>query len=267
MSDILRRNLAPISEEAWAEIDEQAVATVKPYLSARRIVDFSGPHGWTKASVNLGRLDTKGKKPKDGVEWGVRSVLPLAEFRVPFELDQWELDNIVRGAQDADLGALEEAAKKAALFEERAVYQGFSEAGVKGLLESAPYDKISLSEDVSNYAEAVGTAVQHIQLAGIAGPYALVLSADRYYKLMRTLKPGYPLYRIISNIIEGPVMWSPAVETGVLVSTRGGDYELCVGQDLSIGYNASDSKKVELFMTESFTFRVIEPAAAFAFSA
>jgi uncharacterized linocin/CFP29 family protein len=48
----------------------------------------------------------------------------------------------------------------------------------------------------------------------------------------------------------------------VLLSTRGGDYELTVGQDLSIGYASHDRTDVELFLTESFTFRVLEEKAA-----
>jgi len=47
-----------------------------------------------------------------------------------------------------------------------------------------------------------------------------------------------------------------------LLSVRGGDYELHVGQDWSVGYLGHDRQTVELFLTESFTFRVLEPAAA-----
>jgi uncharacterized linocin/CFP29 family protein len=54
MTDILRRSLAPITEEAWKEIDLQAARTLKGNLSGRGLVDFSGPHGWTMAAVNLG---------------------------------------------------------------------------------------------------------------------------------------------------------------------------------------------------------------------
>jgi uncharacterized linocin/CFP29 family protein len=48
----------------------------------------------------------------------------------------------------------------------------------------------------------------------------------------------------------------------VLLSVRGGDYQLTVGEDLSIGYALTDRHTVELYLTESFTFRVLEPAAA-----
>jgi len=47
-----------------------------------------------------------------------------------------------------------------------------------------------------------------------------------------------------------------------VLSRRGGDFELTVGQDLAIGYKQHDAKDVDLYYTESFTFRVLEPAAA-----
>ncbi len=58
-------------------------------------------------------------------------------------------------------------------------------------------------------------------------------------------------------------MWAPALRGGaVLLSTRGGDFELTVGQDLAIGYAVNDRNQVELYLTESFTCRVLEEKAA-----
>ncbi|HQH70228.1 MAG TPA: encapsulin, partial [Candidatus Hydrogenedentes bacterium] len=39
MADILKRALAPLTHEAWGEIDETARQTLGPLLSARKIVD------------------------------------------------------------------------------------------------------------------------------------------------------------------------------------------------------------------------------------
>ena len=46
-----------------------------------------------------------------------------------------------------------------------------------------------------------------------------------------------------------------------------GDFELTLGQDVSVGFEQQEGQKVRLFMTESFTFRVIEPQAVVAFRA
>jgi uncharacterized linocin/CFP29 family protein len=49
------------------------------------------------------------------------------------------------------------------------------------------------------------------------------------------------------------------------VANRGGDLELTVGQDFAIGYHSHSANEISLFVTESFTFRVIAPEAIIGF--
>ena len=77
---------------------------------------------------------------------------------------------------------------------------------------------------------------------------------------------GYPVLEHLRLILEGPVVWAPAVEGAVVVSQRGGDFELVVGQDLSIGYLDHDRETVSLYLEESVTFRAAGPEAAIALS-
>ena len=110
--DILKRELAPIPAEAWMEIDEQAIRSLKAILSARKVIDVTGPMGTDFPGVPEGRLEFPKKQPKDAVTYGIHKVHHLVETRIPFELDVIELDNVVRGAKDVDLASLEEAATK-----------------------------------------------------------------------------------------------------------------------------------------------------------
>jgi uncharacterized linocin/CFP29 family protein len=73
---------------------------------------------------------------------------------------------------------------------------------------------------------------------------------------------AYPLRKRIETLVTGGVHWSPVLQGGVVLSRRGGDFEMTVGQDLAIGYKLHNSQDVELYFAESFTFRVLEPAAA-----
>jgi uncharacterized linocin/CFP29 family protein len=260
MVDLLKRSLAPLTEAAWAEIDEAATRLFKAQLSARTIVDFDGPHGWEYGAVDLGRLQLA--KKGEPVPWGLRQVLPLIELRIGFTLDQLEVDNISRGCKDADLGALEDAAQKVALFEETAIYKGYGAGQIKGILEASDHKPVQLPGNGRQYPPAVAQAIRELGAAGIAGPYTLVLGTGAYYTLMQTGESGYPPRRIIRDMLQGSILWSAAVDGGVVLSTRGGDFEMLVGQDLSIGYASHDRDRVELFLTESFTFRVLEPAAA-----
>lgn len=262
MSDQLMRSLAPIPEGAWEAIDDEARRVLKTYLSGRRVVDVSGPHGWGTAAVNTGYLDRDHRGSSDGLAWGLREAQPLIEARVPFSLKRETILNLMRGAEKHDLDALEEAAKKIATFEERVIYEGFSDASMRGMATSVGHESLTLETAGTSLSHSAAQAVNSLQTAGIDGPYAMVLPATHHEKLMENLEPGFPLYRMIHEILGGPVLWSPAVNRGYVLSTRGGDFELSLGVDISIGYTTHHSDSVELYFVESFTFRVLEPLAA-----
>lgn len=262
MTDILRRGMAPIVDGAWKEIDLQSSRILKGNLSGRKMVDFSGPSGLPFAAVNLGRLDVGSDPAVEGMEWGTRKVLPLVEIRVPFTLGIWELDDVARGAKNPDLDALKAAARKVAIFEETAIYRGFGGAGIQGMLEASSHAPVPLSSDRSGFTESVELGLLAIQEAEIGGPFALVLGTDPYKWLMAGEPAAYPLRKRIEALVTGGIHWSPVLDGGAVVSCRGGDFELTVGQDVAIGYKLHSAREVELYFTESFTFRVLEPAAA-----
>lgn len=263
MSDILRREHAPLTAEAWAAVDEAAKRILKAQLSARTIVDFDGPHGLDFAAVNTGRLEIPKKQGKTDVPWGIRRVQPLIEVRIPFTLNQMELDTISRGCDDPDLEPVEQAARKLAAFEDSAVYRGFADGQVAGIIPTSSQKSVPIPGSPDEVPKAVGQAIERLSEAGIGGPYALVLGSKAYYPLMQAGKGGYPPRRIVKGLLDdGPILWSPALDGGVVISIRGGDFQLVVGQDIAIGYAAHDRDKVELYLTESFTFRVLEPGAA-----
>jgi uncharacterized linocin/CFP29 family protein len=257
--DILKRSYAPIVSEAWEEIDQEARRVLKTRLSGRRVVDVSGPHGFELAAVNLGRLEVP-KATQVDVGYGIRRVQPLIEVREAFELDRWDLDDVARGAEP-DLEAVAEAAGKVADFEEQVIFRGFAPGGIRGLTQESPHNKIALGASGAEYPQKVVEAMITLRDEGVEGPYALVLGRKPFAAL-EVAGCGYPPIRNIQETIGGPVIYSNVVEGGVLVSVRGGDFELTLGQDLSIGYEIHDASKVRLFLTESFTFRVLDPAAA-----
>jgi len=267
MRDWYRRTLAPVTPEAWAEIDSAALRILKEQLSARKLVDLNGPHGAELGALNLGRLEIGETSGPGEVPWGLRTATPLVETRIPIVLKQMELDNISRGCSDPDLGSVEESARKLVLFEETAIFRGFEPGKIKGIIPSSGHSPLSLSGDADAIPGAVSEGVNRLKKAGIGGPYALVLGEAFYFPLMQAGTGGYPPHRIIRETLEGEIYWSPALEGGVLLSTRGGDFELVLGEDASIGYAMHDRDRVELYLTESFTFRTLEPAAAVALTA
>jgi uncharacterized linocin/CFP29 family protein len=262
--DILRKSLAPITKEAWDVINKQSKNVFNSVLSARRFVDIDGPKGWDFEAVSLGRLEV-GPEKKGNVRYGINKVLPLVETRMSFELDMWELDNAARGAEDLNLNAMEEAAKKIAEFEENVIYKGFSKSGIKGLKESSSHKAVKYPEKVEDLPKVIAEMISQFVKSSVEGPYSLILSTDKWEALSSSVN-GYPLNKIIKNLLEGKIILNPSSKDSFLVSERGGDFKLTLGQDLSVGYESHNSKNVQLYFTESFTFRVIDPAAVMIFS-
>lgn len=260
----LFRHLAPISDEAWAEIDREAARTLKTTLAGRKLVDFSGPLGHRAASVDTGRAQTITPPFETGVGARLRDVQPLIELRVPFELSLIELEAIDRGAKDADLDPVTRAAQRMAVAEDRAIFYGYEAASIEGICQAAPDTPLSLPSNYEDYPLAVARAIGRLRAAGVDGPYAIALSRQCYVGLTETTKGGYPVLQHVRRLLDGPIVWAPALDGAVVLSMRGGDFELTVGQDLSIGFLRHDTDVVQLYLEESFTFRTLSPQAAVA---
>jgi uncharacterized linocin/CFP29 family protein len=262
VSHLLREH-APISETGWNVIDEEARQRLTPALAARRLVEFAGPHGWEHSATNLGRTRALADTPLDGVVAVRRRVLELVELRAPFGVSRAELRDADRGAQDVDLGALDEAAHRIATAENTAVFHGWEAAGILGIAQASPHDAIPLGEDCARYPRHVAVAVERLLGAGIDGPYGLALGPEAHTRVLETSEHGgYPLLEHLRKILGGPLVWAPGVSGAVVVSLRGGDFLFDSGEDLSVGYDAHDADTVQLYLEESFSFRVATPEAA-----
>jgi uncharacterized linocin/CFP29 family protein len=258
----LLRELAPISSAAWEQIEAEAKRTLKVTLAARKVVDFSGPLGWETSAVGLGRVEKLRRTPDDGIEARLRSSQPLVELRVPFALSRDELDSIGRGARDSDLASLQEAARRIAMAEDGAVFHGYAAGGIRGMCEAGAASALTIPGDYENYPAVVATAVSHLRQTGVAGPYAIALGPRCYTGLTRTLtRSGHLVIDFVRRMLDGPIVWAPAVDGAAVVSLRGGDFELVAGQDFSIGYLDHTATEVRLYLQESFTFRALSPEA------
>jgi uncharacterized linocin/CFP29 family protein len=261
----LRRDRAPISEAAWAAIDDEAARTLRHYLAARPLVDFTGPHGWDYSAANLGRVEPLVGLMPGGVEARRRLVQPVIELRTPFRLDRAELDAVDRGAPNPDLSPLIDAARQAAEAEDRAVFYGSASAGVTGVAEASPHAVLPIGDDYNDYPGTVARAVAALRAAGVGGPYGIALGPRCYTGVIESTEHGgYPVLEHIRLILGGPIVWAPSVDGAVVVSLRGGDYTLSAGQDFAIGYVDHTDSAVELYLEESFTFTVVDDRAAVA---
>jgi uncharacterized linocin/CFP29 family protein len=259
----LHRELAPISDAAWAQIEEEASRTLKRHLAARRVVDVQGPKGLALSAVGTGHVHQI-QAPADGIQAVQREAKALVEFCVPFELTRQAVDDVERGATDSDWAPLKEAACKLAFAEDRSIFEGYAAAGIQGIRQGSSNPAVTLPADVKGYPGAVAQAVSQLRLAGVNGPYALVLGAQAYTAASGGSDDGYPVFHHIERVVDGGIIWAPAIEGGYVLTTRGGDFELDIGQDISIGYLSHSRTTIELYLQETFTFRLLTTEAAVA---
>ena len=259
----LMRDQAPITDAAWAQIEAEATRSLEHFLAGRKLVDFSGPHGWSHSAVDLGRVAPLEAGPIAGVHAAQRRVLSMLELRTPFVLDRAELDAADRGADDLELKPVIEAARRAAQAEDGSMFHGFAPADVVGMAAATPHPVIAITDDYDDYPVHVATAVATLRAADVAGPYAIALGARCYTGVTETTeRGGYPVFEHLRALLGGPIVWAPAVDGAVVLSQRGGDFQLVIGEDFSIGYLAHDAETVTLYLEESLAFRINSPDAA-----
>jgi uncharacterized linocin/CFP29 family protein len=259
----LHRELAPISAAAWSQIEQEAVRTIKRHLAGRRVVDTRGPAGTAWSAVGTGHVADI-EPLQGGVLARQRQVSVLVELRVPFTVDRGAIDDVERGAEDSDWQPVKDASRQIAFAEDRAIFEGYPAAGITGVRHASSNPSMTLPADARDYPAAVAEALGQLRNAGVDGPYSVVLSADAYTAVSETSDHGYPVASHIERLISGEIVWAPAIDGAFVLTTRGGDFALHLGQDTSIGYLAHDANTVELYLQETLTFLVLTAEAAVA---
>jgi uncharacterized linocin/CFP29 family protein len=262
----LHRELAPVSEAAWAQIETETARTFKRHLAGRRVVDVHGPNGVDLSAAGTGHLISIAAQ-RDGIVARQRQVKALVELRVPFELSRQAIDDVERGANDSDWQPAKDAARLLAFAEDGAVFDGYDAAGIVGVRQGSSHPKVPLPADVRSYPDAVARALSQLRLAGVNGPYVVLLGADAYTALAETSDHGYPVLDHVKRLVDDKIVWAPAIEGAFVVTTRGGDFDLRIGQDVSIGYSSHTDSAVRLYLQETFTFLMLTAEAAVAMMA
>lgn len=260
----LHRELAPISSAAWAEIEQEASRTFKRNIAGRRVVDMPDPKGIEFSALTTGHL-TDSTSAVNGVDAALRDSIPVVELTVPFTVARKAVDDVLRGSVDSDWQPVKDAVTALAMAEDRVVFHGSKDYRMTGIVDGSSNAQIAVPENVANFPDAVSTALETLRLVGVQGPYTLVLSAELWTQVNETTDVGYPVLHHIERVLkDGNIVWAPAIDGAVVLSQRGGDYELHLGQDVSIGYDSHDADTVRLYFRESFAFRVATAEASVA---
>lgn len=259
----LHRELAPISAEAWEDIEEEVIRTFKRNLGARRVVDLNGPHGSKFTSVGTGHLKNL-KSTDSSLSVRQHQVVPLMQLRVPFVLDRDEIDAVERGSSDSNWQPAKDAAEKLAYAEDRTVFEGYAGSDMQGMRDGTSNPVLTLPADADDYPDIIAAALKQLKLMGVDGPYVIVMGAEAYTRLSEASDDGYPVLSHIRKLVETDVVWAPAISGAFVLSMRGGDFELSLGRDLSIGYQSHTDSSVKLYLEETLAFRLLSPEAVVA---
>jgi uncharacterized linocin/CFP29 family protein len=131
-----------------------------------------------------------------------------------------------------------------------------------GIRKGTSNPPLTLPSDVRAYPEAVAQALSRLRLVGVNGPYSVLLGADAYTALAETSDHGYPVLEHVKRLVEDKIIWAPAIDGAFVLTTRGGDFSLHIGQDVSIGYSSHTDSAVQLYLQETFTFLFLTAEAA-----
>ena len=263
--DNLHRELAPVSDAAWAQIGQEAERTLKRHLAGRRVVDVHGPGGYDLAAVGTGHVRDI-DPPGESVLASQRLAVSLVELRVPFTLDRQQIDDVERGANDSDWQPVKDAARQIAFAEDGAIFDGYTAAGIGGIRQGTSNPVKTLPADVREYPDAIAQCLSQLRLVGVNGPYAVLLGADAYTALAETSDHGYPVLEHVKRLVKDKIIWAPAIAGAFVLTTRGGDFALYLGQDVSIGYLSHTDAAVRLYLQETFTFLYFTSESAVALS-
>jgi uncharacterized linocin/CFP29 family protein len=162
---------------------------------------------------------------------------------------------------------VKEAARKLAFAEDRAIFEGYAAASIRGIRGCSSNQPLALPEDARKTPDVIAQALSELRLAGVDGPYSVLLSADAYTKVSETTEHGYPIREHLNRLVDGEIIWAPAIDGAFVLSTRGGDFDLQLGTDVSIGYLSHDAETVQLYLDETLTFLCYTAEAAVALSA
>ena len=145
------------------------------------------------------------------------------------------------------------------------IFEGYAAAGIGGVRQGTSNPIMTLPADVRHYPGAMAQALSQLRLVGVNGPYSILLGADAYTALAETSDNGYPVLEHVKKLVKDEmIIWAPAIAGAFVLTTRGGDFALHIGQDVSIGYLSHTESVVRLYLQETLTFLLLATEAAVA---
>lgn len=257
----LNRDAAGLAEGVWQEIDDTVLSAARELSTARRFLDLDGPFGIGLTSLEIG-AEAYIQEAEGELAASIGSLsIPVPMLQQPFALSVRRLEGHRKLGLPLDLRPAETAAEAVARREEQVIYQGIPQLGLVGLTTAEGRSSIACGDwsEVEQALRDVLAAVNRLDASGFNGPYALVLSPQRYNALFRRYE-GSDMLQLdhLRRLCEGG-LYKAAIDGAVLVDPRVGTIK--IGQDMRVGFSANDGIHFQLFVSESLVFLLDDPTA------
>jgi uncharacterized linocin/CFP29 family protein len=259
--DYLMRDDSHLTKGQWREIDAKVIAAARSVLVGRHVLGLYGPLGAGVRSVEL----------EDATGGKVRPV-EVPVLSTDFTLAWRDLQEAERLSVPLSLSKVTAAASSVALQEDKLVFLGNDELGVRGLVGTPGAKTVKIrdwSQGENAFADT-SEGLEHMLDAHTYGRTALVVSSDLYVALQR-IQPGTGMLESqrVSALLDGGVLRTPVLpkSTAVLLSAGEQNMDLVIGQDLITGFLGSSDLNLDFRVLETVLPRVKNPDAVVVFRA
>ncbi|MCS6914119.1 MAG: family 1 encapsulin nanocompartment shell protein [Myxococcales bacterium] len=271
-TDFRSRDAGPLTAEEWRSVELAAIETARHQLIGRRFLALYGPLGSGVEFVELDLLgppraaavSLQGDEDAPPLRPARRRILPLPLLYRDCLVFWRDLERARMNGAGLETSAIVAAAAEVAAAEDQLIFHGNPELGIEGLLTAADTHAVQLGDwnAAGEAYQQVVRAVAQLQQAGHPGPYALVLSSDRFARLERVHDMTGTLELVaVERLVRGPVLPCPVISGGVLLDPSAANMDLAVGIDLTVAYADNDQMNHRLRVLETVVLRLKRPSA------
>ena len=75
-------------------------------------------------------------------------------------------------------------------------------AGIEGIRQTTSNPVLTLPDDARQIPDVISQALSELRLAGVDGPYSVLLSADAYTAVSETTEHGYPIREHLNRLVD-----------------------------------------------------------------
>ncbi len=257
----LNRETSPIAAAVWAQIDSVFFPLLSQRLKLRSLVGFT-PVPFETDAIATGDLTPL--ISSDNLTVSAREPIRMVEIQYDFDLPKSVVEAFKRDKPDFDDSIFKHVSNRFSGVENSLILDGVSEAGINGILKKIPRKPIH-AKNTKGLIDAVASMLAAFGGEFIQGPYKLVLSTTTLIKMVTESEGGVSVKSRLETLLGADffiVCENIGDDKILALSQRGGDFILYNGLDVSIGYTGEKKESYTLFMSESCTFRILNPEAA-----